>query len=76
MDYAHFSEKKMEGGGATGPLAPLLLMLVNCIEISNLTTQSAVPFSMERSFSLTTTPNLKLSQLVNPAHNCTEFSSW
>ena len=33
--------------------------------------------SMEKSFPLTTTPNLKLSQLVNPAHdhNCTEFNS-
>ena len=73
MDYAHFSEK-LEGG-ATGPPAPLLLTLVNCTELSNLTTQSAVPFSTEKSFSLTTAPNLKLSQLVNPAHNCTEFSS-
>ena len=33
--------------------------------------------SMEKSFPLITTPNLKLSQLVNPAHdqNCTEFNS-
>ena len=60
--------------------------LHDCTELSmtdpsiisaSVSSKPSTVISMAKSFPLTTTPNLKLSQLVNPAHdqNCTEFKS-